>query len=400
MSSPPPVLGAPIATRGDRRLTRGIAVAWWYTVVGVMFFEFMLVFVWVTAALALGLGVGVITTVGVGGLVWVAATYPLLQDYRHRSHDGPMASWRALGPFLIAAVYGVVVGVLTGTWFMGALPLAQFLLLLNWPAGMRVRVVAIVTVALGGVWILDMRPLLEADRGFNVWFLGLYSVMLPAVTVLSLWWWDVLFLLDRARASDARLAATQERLRVATDVHDLQGHHLQVIALQLELADRLLERDPTEAAAHLRAARASVDEARQGTRDLALRFRSVPLGDEIANAVDLLRAAGTSAEAAVAADAADAPGDVLGPVIRETTTNVLRHGGGRRASLSLTRTGGAWRYEISNDADAAGPPAGDGSGLDGIRRRAEDAGGTLEVRRERRMFVVVVEVPDLAEGVR
>ena len=105
---------------------------------------------------------------------------------------------------------------------------------------------------------------------------SLLSVTLPPMTVSSLWWWDVLVTLDRARASEAKLAATQERLRLATDVHDLQGHHLQVIALQLELAERLMPRDPEAGMEQLRAARASVDDARQGTRDLATRFRVRP----------------------------------------------------------------------------------------------------------------------------
>ena len=142
----------------------------------------------------------------------------------------------------------------------------------------------------------------------------------------------MLVTVDRARASESRLAATQERLRVATDVHDLQGHHLQVIALQLELAERLMGIDPDAALEQLQAARVSVDEARQGTRDLATRFRSVPLGDEVANARDLLAAAGLDVEADIAPDADDAPSSALGPVIRETTTNVLRHGAGRRAA--------------------------------------------------------------------
>jgi two-component system sensor histidine kinase DesK len=214
------------------------------------------------------------------------------------------------------------------------------------------------------------------------------------MSVMSLWWWDVLITLDRARAAESRLGATQERLRVATDVHDLQGHHLQVIALQLELAERLMAKDSDAALEQIRLARTSVDEARQGTRDLALQFRSVPLRDEIANAVDLLRAAGTSAESSVDAAADAAPASVLGPVIRETTTNVLRHGGGSWARLSLTRVGDTWRYEISNDAAASTVESGDGSGLDGIARRAAEVGGTVEVDRGRAEFTVVVTVPE------
>lgn len=175
-------------------------------------------------------------------------------------------------------------------------------------------------------------------------------------------------------------------------MHDLQGHHLQVIALQLELAERLHVGDPDAALTQLRAARASVGEARQGTRDLATRFRSVPLGDELANARDLLSAAGVAVEACIAPDADLAPAADLGPVIRETTTNVLRHGGGRRARLSLSRGAGTWRYEIANDAPHAAT-GGDGSGLDGIRRRVAESHGTLEVHRGDE-FTVVVTVPD------
>lgn len=170
-----------------------------------------------------------------------------------------------------------------------------------------------------------------------------------------------------------------------------------VVVLQLELAERLHAADPDAALDQLRAARRSVDDARQGTRDLATRFRSVPLGDELANARDLLAAAGLAVELRVAPDADLAPAADLGPVIRETTTNVLRHGGGHRARLVLARDPAGWRYEIANDAiqtpDA--PEHGGGSGLDGMRRRVSEAGGTLDVQRGDE-FVVVVTVPDVA----
>ncbi|MGO3192275.1 MAG: sensor histidine kinase, partial [Microbacterium sp.] len=174
----------------------------------------------------------------------------------------------------------------------------------------------------------------------------------------------------------------------------LQGHHLQVIALQLELAERLLQKDPDAALEQLRLARTSVAEARQGTRDLAMRFRGVPLSDEIANAVDLLRAAGTTADATVSADAAQAPASVLGPVIRETTTNVLRHGGGRWARLSLVRGDGSWRYEIANDAASDASAEDPGSGLDGITRRVTEAGGDVQLEHGKGEFHLVATVPD------
>ncbi|GAB3596799.1 sensor histidine kinase [Microbacterium tumbae] len=382
---------------GDRRLARSITATWWYTASAVVFFELAVVAALV-GVLAEGDGDRLtIAVAGLGGLAWVAATLVPLARYRHREDAAGLGGWRVLvPPLLLCAAYGVTAGLLSGLWLVLAFAILQPLALLNWPRGVRLRLVLAATVLLIVVWVVDQRSALhpgDATEPATWWVLGFFAVTLPVITVVSLWWWDVLITLDRARAAEARLGATQERLRVATDVHDLQGHHLQVVALQLELAERLMEKDPAAAMEQLRLARSSVDEARQGTRDLALRFRTVPLVDEIANAVDLLRAAGTAAESTVDAGAVDAPASALGPVIRETTTNALRHGGGRWARLSLLRTGTGWRYEIANDA-GGDDPAEDGAGLEGIARRVAEAGGEVRFQRGRQEFAVTVDVPE------
>ncbi|QDE33942.1 sensor histidine kinase [Microbacterium foliorum] len=379
---------------GARQLARGITATWWYTFSAVVFLELFLVLVWTLQALADPAGAVAPFVVGLGGLVWWASTMVLLVDYRHRLDAEPGIAWTRIGlPLLVAIGYGLVAGLMIDSWLLALMPVAQSVVLLNWPKGIRLRVVVLTTLLLVLVAFVDAARG-AADIGLPGWIPALYAILIPAMSVSSLWWWDVLVTVDRARASESRLAATQERLRVATDVHDLQGHHLQVIALQLELAERLMGIDPDAALEQLQAARVSVDEARQGTRDLATRFRSVPLGDEVANARDLLTAAGLDVEADIAPDADDAPSSALAPVIRETTTNVLRHGAGRRARLSLRRVADGWRYEVANDV---APRAGDepvGSGLDGVRRRISEAGGTLEVREDAGEFIVSVTVPD------
>ena len=400
---------SPAVSRGT---ARAVTATWWYTVVALVLFELTVVLVWAATLLQAGLDRGVVLAVLVGGLVWILSTAPLLRAYRHGGGDATALDWRStLVPLVVATAYGVTVWSLSGLWVLLILPLAQSLQLLHWPRFVRARMVLAVTALLAGVLVVDVatafsEPPFSAHE--DPYVAGVFSVLLPLTTVLSLWWWDVLMVLDRARVSEARLAATQERLAVATDVHDLQGHHLQVIALQLELAERLLPDDRDAALHQLRAARLSVDEARQGTRDLATRFRTVPLPDELANARDLLRAAGLTVEAVIDVDADTAPASVFGPVIRETTTNVLRHGGGRRARLALTRLDDEWRYEISNDVPAPLPPAtapspGDagappertrqGTGLEGTATRAGDVGGSMEVRAAENDFTVIVTVP-------
>lgn len=395
-SSAPVSDGSPTAAqRSSVRLARGVTATWYYTILALLVFELGIV---LTTTLAVWASVerppAASVAVTVGGLLWVGSTVALMVDYRHRTDAAPLLRWRRqLLPLLITLAYAITAGTVSGMWIVGALPVLQSLMLLNWQSGVRLRVMIAATVVLIGLAVIDIRTA-PADTSTSFGPLVSFSVILPAMTVTSLWWWDVLVRLDRARASESRLAATQERLRVATDVHDLQGHHLQVIALQLELAERLMTKDPDAALEQLRAARGSVADAQQGTRDLAMRFRSAPLSDEIANAVDLLRAAGTSAEASLDADADQAPASVLGPVIRETTTNVLRHGGGKWARLSLTRSGQWWRYEIVNDAAGDRAAAKDGSGLEGVARRAAEAGGAMELRREKQEFAVVVTVPN------
>jgi two-component system sensor histidine kinase DesK len=355
-----------------------------------VFFELVVVLTWTATLGQASISNHSMIWMLVGGAVWILSTLPLLRAYRLLIGDPAGVQWRSIVvPLAVAVAYGILALALSGLWLLAVVPLAQSLQLLDWPKMVRTRMVIVVTLMLAGLWVIDVR-LSGVGDPFVVGFL---SISLPIMTVLSLWWWDVLISLDRARVSEARLAATQERLNVATDVHDLQGHHLQVIALQLELTERLLRDDPDAALEQLKAARVSVDEARQGTRDLATRFRTVPLRDELANARDLLRAAGIAASMSVAPDADRAPASVFGPVIRETTTNVLRHGGGGQASLELALDGGFWRYSISNDMDASAAVAAHGSGLDGIARRAEEAGGTLEVVRGYDTFTVTVTAP-------
>ncbi|HJA03997.1 MAG TPA: sensor histidine kinase [Candidatus Microbacterium stercoravium] len=378
-----------IAAVGGRRLRWGMTATWWYTALAVLTFEAIGALLVFAVFASSSTDRGAIALVALGSVLWFAATVPLLMAYRGRDETAPLRG-RVLAPLFVCAVCGIGAWIATDMWGVAAFAVAQPISLLDWPRGVRLRVVVGLTVLLTVLAVIDDQRLDHA--GSPLVTLGFFSVIMPAMSVFSLWWWDVLVALDTARLAEVRASAAQERLRVASDVHDLQGHHLQVIALQLELADRLWERSPEQALEHVRIARTNVDEARQGTRDLARAFREIPLADEIANAADLLRAAGVRTDVTVDERSADAPGHVLGPVIRETTTNVLRHGGGTWAALSLARTDGAWRYEISNDRGATGDAA-DGAGLEGISRRAAEAGGAVTIDREGAAFTVAVTIP-------
>jgi two-component system, NarL family, sensor histidine kinase DesK len=184
--------------------------------------------------------------------------------------------------------------------------------------------------------------------------------------------------LHGTREELARLAVSEERLRIARDLHDLLGHSLSVIALKSELARKLVEREPMQAAAELediqsvsRTALAEVREAVQGYRRLAL-------AEALENARAALAAAGIDCELADIDVALPAEVDtVLAWAVREGTTNVIRHSRALHCAIRVHADEDSAAIEIEDDGSAAAS-TGRGSGLSGLRERAQRARGELE----------------------
>ena len=385
--------------RGERARGDGVAATWWYTVLSALMFAGAVLAVWSVVALAAPHSTaGSVVLYLLCAVSWVLAVVLLarrawrLDGTAARTLSAPRVALMAVG---VAASIGA--GVAAGSVALAS-SLVVSLVIWQLPRGIRGRLTGVATLLLiaAGAFDHNVHTGVFVEPG---WFVPLtFALVLPSAIVSTLWWWEIVRELDLSRATEARLAAARERLRLADDVHDLQGHHLQVIALQLELAERLLFTDPEAALAQLRAAQRSVDDARDGTRSLATRFRGVPLPDELANAVDLLRAAGVDAGLELAVDADAAPRDALGPVVRETTTNILKHGGGRWAKLSLQRSGDSWRFRASNDLAPGGapPPSADpgtGTGIAGMAGRVAQAGGSVTASAEDGEFVLEAHVP-------
>lgn len=373
---------------------RDVRVTWWYTASSILFLHLFAALIWSLTVFVDGtVPAFVLNLVGVAGSL--ASGVLLLVRYRREPlDDGDDAIRRRAWPLVaLGVVSAVLMGVSAGSLLLGVGFTAQALCLVRWRHGIRLRLVVLLLAVIAAAWFVDATRIHPDGYEVSGFALPMFVAMLAPLTATSLWWWDIVRELDRARRAEGRLAAAQERLRLAGDLHDLQGHHLQVIALQLELAEKMMGRDPDAAVEQVRAARASVDEARRGTRDLAARFRGVPLPDELANAADLLRAAGLTVDLLVDTEADRAPADVLGPVVRESTTNVLKHGGGVSASLSLARHEGAWVLVVENDSRGAASPVGDGAGLSGIAERVGSVGGTVDATRLGDRFRVTVRVP-------
>ncbi|MEW2447666.1 sensor histidine kinase [Streptomyces parvulus] len=207
--------------------------------------------------------------------------------------------------------------------------------------------------------------------------------------------------LREARATVARLAANEERLRLARDLHDLLGHSLSLITLKSELAGRMLPARPDEAARQVADIEKVSRQALVDVREAVTGYRRPRLAEEIAGARAALTAAGVSAELPAEPGPSGVPEEseaALAWALREAVTNVVRHSGARRCVVGLLhrRTLEGPVMELSVEDDGPGDPTAGhtpGNGLDGLTERLEKAGGALEAGRVRGGFRLVARVP-------
>jgi two-component system sensor histidine kinase DesK len=197
--------------------------------------------------------------------------------------------------------------------------------------------------------------------------------------VAQVWIWDVTLRLDQARANAAENAVLRERLRFAGDLHDIQGHQLQAIALKAQLAERLVGVDDEAARRHARDAHALALDALAETRELVQGYRRVGLATELANAVGILKAAGVDAEVAGTPEAVPvALQPLFGSLVREGATNLLRHTRAQRCEIAVARDGDDVVVRVADDGVARETSDGDGSGVAGLRERFAAVGGRVE----------------------
>jgi two-component system sensor histidine kinase DesK len=205
-----------------------------------------------------------------------------------------------------------------------------------------------------------------------------------------------------AREEMARAAAvSEERLRIARDLHDLLGHNLSLIALKSELAQRLIAITPERAAAEIGDIEHVARTALQEVREAVASYRQPTLVTELQGAREMLAAAGISyrieGEQEATRALPSAAEGALSWAVREGVTNVIRHSGARQCCIRLTREPAGVCIAISDDgarSAAAAHADASSNGLRGLAERVEALGGRVEAGPQGNTgFLLTVWVP-------
>ena len=209
---------------------------------------------------------------------------------------------------------------------------------------------------------------------------------------------------DREAENERRLAAAEERARIARELHDSAGHAINAILLQLQAARVLRDREPERAEAALdtaeRVARETIGEIDRlvgaAREEGPAHVSPLPGVDAIEALVEEHRVAGLGVSVEVRGHRRPVPRAVdraAYRIVQEALTNATRYGEGS-AEVLLDFGNGALELTIENPIRAriSARPGG-GHGITGMRERASLLGGMLETVTERGVFQVRARLP-------
>ncbi len=219
---------------------------------------------------------------------------------------------------------------------------------------------------------------------------------------------------ELTRESEARRQVSEERLRIARDLHDAVAHQIAVISLHAGAARNALAERPTEAEKSLAvigdAAREVLGEISallgllrhdDEVSSLASSSATLAPAQGVATIVDLVavaRANGVTVDFSIrgkGAALAAAVDSVAYRVAKEALTNAYKHGDSSTVTLSLTWLPSELVIDCRNGVASAPSPAliSGGHGLLGMRELVEGIGGRLSLKGLERKFRVVASLP-------
>lgn len=199
---------------------------------------------------------------------------------------------------------------------------------------------------------------------------------------------------EQLQAEQLRYA---ERMLMARELHDVVGHHLTALNLQLQLGDALLKRDDAAGAAQ------AVEKARGSAERLLADVRAAVSAERSSQRIDLSAALQTLAEgiastrieldiAPAARDLSPRLAHALLRCVQEAVTNSVRHARAARVRVALSASESEVRVTVDDDGGGTARLAA-GNGLKGMAERMAELGGAMTVLRQAPGFMIELRCP-------
>jgi signal transduction histidine kinase len=279
-----------------------------------------------------------------------------------------------LGPVFLSVVVALFNAVLLGprlaAWLTGWTGIAAIVAALN-------------------VTRSDFEPSLAQTAGAAAWLLTIMVIAEVARTRR-----EKMLQARETQQEQARRQVSEERLRIAREVHDVLAHHVSLINVQSGVALHLLDQQPEQAREALTAIKASSKEVLVELRNILGVLRDVdqaggaprePVAslDQLDGLLERMRSAGLTVHLEVEGERRPVPSGVDTAALRivqEALTNTYRHAGPSEATVRLHYLPAELRVRVEDDGRGAGSTFADGTGhgLTGMRQRAEALNGTFD----------------------
>jgi signal transduction histidine kinase len=193
---------------------------------------------------------------------------------------------------------------------------------------------------------------------------------------------------ERAQADVPNVSLSEERLRIARELHDVVGYSFATIAIQAEVAARALEERPEQARLALDGIRSASSQTLRELREILGMLRRLddsPASRHGLSELDELAAtttaAGVPTRVQIRGHVRSLPPAVdlaAFRIVQESLTNVLRHAHAGSALVTIGYERDSITVQIADDGSCAATSSAPGYGIAGMRERAAAVGGELE----------------------
>jgi signal transduction histidine kinase len=278
------------------------------------------------------------------------------------------------GPVVLSLVAALVISVVEGHR------------LAAWLAGL-----AVYAGHFGIGYLLDRTPTPTAAAALGV---GAWLTVILVLAEVARVRRDNLVEAERAREQEARRRASEERLRIARELHDVLAHDISLINVQAGVALHLIDERPEQARTALAAIKQASKDALGELRSVlgvlrqdgdAPRRDPAPGLDQLDELVSRSAAAGIPVHTTIEGTARPLPAGVglaAFRIAQEALTNVARHAGHASATVRVSYRERDILVEVLDDGRGATAPVpalrGGGNGIAGMRERAAALGGELQ----------------------